>query len=154
MINKLDEAFAIYDKHLKNKKIEITLDTNEKIIIIFLKKNFLHLTGVKMYKDISAAQFYDNYKKNKLNKSRLVFDEYSKMKLGVFNNLKFELHETVKVHSETAYIQVFFDSDYRISKNSAILCIKNKYPQSLLKKNQPLQGQIIKGTITKIEPIN
>lgn len=154
MIKKLDNAFEIYDTHLKNKKVVIELDNKEIITCVFLKKNFQHLTGVKHYKDISSKQFYDNYKSKKINKEKLTFDDNSKMKLSVFDNLKFKVGQDIIAHKNSEYLNISFRSEHHISKNSAILCIEKNYPKSLLKKNFPIQGENIKGKIVSIEPFD
>ena len=93
MIKKMDRAFEIYEKFLRGKKLHIECDDGTEIICIFNKENFKHLTGVEYpsNKTINSKQFYDLYKKNKLNKNKLKFDDYSKMKLEVFPNLQLEV---------------------------------------------------------------
>lgn len=140
----------IYEKYLNNKKVIIELENKEKIICIFRKENFLHLTGVKLNIEIFSKNFYEKYKKGHIKTNQIIFDDYSKMKLDVFKNLELKITQKVILYKDN---KIGFKTSHQVGKGSAILCIKNESPQSLLKKNTRIEGTNIKGKIISINKI-
>lgn len=153
MKKKLDEAFRVYDNYLNGKKITFKTEKDEYIICEFERKNFLHLTGVKYSDNLSAVSFYRAYKKGQISPKKLSYNSHAKMKLDVFPHLQFEEGQRIELHKNGEYINVSFLNDKVISRNSAILCIDENYPKSLLKKNKPIEGENVRGIVYSIEDI-
>lgn len=96
IIKKLKEAANIYKENLKNTNILIIYNKNKKvqyIEILFLARNFMHLTGVRSLeskeKYKNANQFYNACLNNKLSYKNIVTknDGTTTLKLDIISNL-------------------------------------------------------------------
>lgn len=80
IINTLSKCIKIYDENLKNKKVMFIVENKKRKLEIeemfFGKRNFYHLTGVKVLdktgKELSSNNFYDLLLKSRINYSKLV----------------------------------------------------------------------------------
>lgn len=157
MIDKLINAFDLYEQYLNNKKISFSflIDGEEEIIECFFKgHNFLHLTGVETKIKISPKNFYKKLQKNEIKENHIHFNQNSRMKLDVFHNLNFQLGTKIVLYRTNDNLHINFSSDHNIYKNSAILCIYNKSPKSLLKKNYHPTGEKLNGLVVHVENLD
>ncbi len=96
IIKKLRESARIYKENLQNTNLLIIFQKDNKIEyieILFLSRNFMHLTGVRSIENNGkykkANQFYNDCLNNKLSYKNIVIkkDGTTKLKLDIISNL-------------------------------------------------------------------
>lgn len=96
IVKKLNESAKIYKENLQNTNLLIIYNKNnrvEYIEVLFLARNFMHLTGVrsleKSGKYKKANQFYNACLNNKLSYKDIIIkdDGTTKLKLDIISNL-------------------------------------------------------------------
>lgn len=92
MMKKLSESAKLYKENLQNKNLLIMYEKNNKIEyieILFLARNFMHLTGVRSTELKKANQFYQACLENKLNRKDLKMKEdgTTQLKMDIISNM-------------------------------------------------------------------
>lgn len=136
-------GFKIYDEKLNNKRFLIAFENNnvyDFIEIVFVKSNFLHLTGIIF--DGSPNEFYKKLSRNQLNLNTISekADGTTRLKLDVLTNVEslFRAPSNIGDYNKG---KVNFYSDKIMGRSSGYLSLGLKYktnnfaPQSLLKEN-------------------
>ncbi len=96
IVKKLNESAKVYKENLQNTNLLIIYNKNSKveyIEVLFLARNFMHLTGVRSLESSGkynkANQFYNACLNNKLSYKDIVIKEdgTTKLKLDIISNL-------------------------------------------------------------------
>lgn len=92
IMKKLNESAKLYKENLQNKNLLIMYEKDNKIEyieILFLARNFMHLTGVRSTEIKKANQFYQACLANKLNRKTLNMKEdgTTQLKMDIISNM-------------------------------------------------------------------
>lgn len=93
IVKKLKESAKMYKENLQNTNLLIIYNKNKKIELLFLARNFMHLTGVRSLESSGkykkANQFYNACLNNKLSYKDIVIKEdgTTELKLDIISNL-------------------------------------------------------------------
>lgn len=92
IMKKLKESAKLYKENLQNKNLLIMYEKDNKIEyieILFLTRNFMHLTGVRSTEIKKANQFYQACLTNKLNIKTLKMKEdgTTQLKMDIISNM-------------------------------------------------------------------
>ena len=119
IINTLSKCIKIYDENLKNKKVMFIVENKKRKLEIeemfFGKRNFYHLTGVKVLdktgKELSSNNFYDLLLKSRINYSKFVKkDNTTDLKLQVLPQLM-KIDRIANMIGEYDVTKIFLQTD-------------------------------------------